>query len=93
VTYKETFLIHIITVLRLHTVMVHLLPQNIEILPERRFRLRLMPLEVESVGISAVKDGLAPTLKSADQFLLGSEPHIREAHVCTIAGAGGRRHS
>src|ERR1700712_5494593 len=43
--------------------MVHLLPQNVEILPERRLRLSLMPLEVESVEISAVKDGLVPTLK------------------------------
>jgi hypothetical protein len=32
-------------------------------------------------------------LKSADQFLPGSEPHIREAHVRTIAGIGGRHHS
>jgi hypothetical protein len=63
VTYKETFFIHIIAVLRLYTVMVHLLPQNIEVVPERMLRLGLVSLKVESVEISAVKDGLVPTLK------------------------------
>jgi hypothetical protein len=43
--------------------MVHILPQNVEMLPERRLRLSLVPLEVEGVEISAAKDGLVPTLK------------------------------
>jgi hypothetical protein len=58
---QETLLIHVIAVPRLYAIFIDLLPQNIEIVPERMLLLSLVPFKIESVEISAVKDRLVST--------------------------------
>jgi hypothetical protein len=71
VAYKETFLIHIIAVPRLYAVFIYLPLQNIEIVPERMLGLSLVSLEIKSVEVSAVKDGLVSTPKVCRPVLAG----------------------